>query len=769
MQTGPSSIRRLSPALFALLFSLLACDAYGQSAAVRGFVTDAANGQPMQLVSVGLDAVDGEAFHGAITNEDGAYALLGLAPGRYALRASFIGYATYVDTLRLQAGKIRLENIALHPATSTLNEVVVEDERAGGGARVTAGQQTIRPADIELVPTPDLSADLVGYLTTLPGIVTTGDRGGQLFIRGGEPSQNLVLLDGMPVYQPFHLLGFYSAFPADVLRSADLYAGGYGAEYGGRLSSVLDITTRNGNNRRFAGAVSASPFVSSVQLEGPIVPRHASFLVSARQSFLEQGAERIIDTPLPFKFGDALAKLNVEPSPSSRLSITALSTYDRGQLTGNPGAVTRDELRWQNQVIGGRFVSLPRRIPFIGELQFSYSHLNSEQGPPNTPTRSSVVQEVHASAKGTFLRGNFVNTQAGVDISVFSMRNNLGGAFQNTFFDHIAFQEVAVYFQPDFKPAPGLSIRPGVRFPFYRLDAHPHVEPRLRVVWEHGIHQISGAAGLYYQEVVGVNDRRDATSVFTAWTYVPGTGARPADIRAGRVGRALHALLGYRISPRRELDLSVEGFYKKIDNLFVPEWTAYPRLTTRLQPASGRSYGFDARLGYESKRLTVGLNYGYSSTLYSADRVRYQLWYGDETLVYNPPHDRRHQVNALAGITLAGIDFNVHWQFGSGLPFSQARGFDGFILMRGPRVDVSQQGTRRVIYERPYNARLPTFHRLDVSAEHTFTFRRAALTVQASAINVYDRRNIFYMDVFTLQRTDQLPFVPSLGIKVAVR
>ena len=113
-----------------------------------------------------------------------------------------------------------------------METLVIEGEREGG-AMVAAGVQTVRPADVDLVPTPDVSGDLVSYLSAMPGVVSIGDRGGQVFIRGGEPSHNLSLLDGMYIYQPFHILGFYSAFSSDILRNADIHAGAFSSKYSG--------------------------------------------------------------------------------------------------------------------------------------------------------------------------------------------------------------------------------------------------------------------------------------------------------------------------------------------------------------------------------------------------------------------------------------------------------------------------------------------------------------------------------------------------------
>ena len=232
-----------------------------QTAVVRGFVTDSENGEPLEGVNVVLR---GDSFHGSVSDRDGVYVISQIPAGEFLLEASYIGYETYSEPLSLSSGITVTLSFALIPDLALLDEVIIEGEAPGeGAANVVAGQQTIRPRDIDLIPTPDVSGDLANYLTALPGVVSTGDRGGQLFIRGGEPTQNLVLLDGIPIYQPFHVVGFFSAFPSDVIRRAELFAGGFGSEYGGRLSSVLDVSTRNGNNQSFGARVSIAPFVST--------------------------------------------------------------------------------------------------------------------------------------------------------------------------------------------------------------------------------------------------------------------------------------------------------------------------------------------------------------------------------------------------------------------------------------------------------------------------------------------------------------------------
>jgi hypothetical protein len=347
------------------------------------------------------------------------------------------------------------------------------------------------------------------------------------------------------------------------------------------------------------------------------------------------------------------------------------------------------------------------------------------------------------------------------------MESHLGGVFQNTEIRRSRVSHWGNYLEFDIDAGRGLRSRPGTGAQFYKVRFDPFLEPRLRVVWNRGTHQISAAAGIYHQEIIGLNDRRDAASIFTVWTRIERDNPNIEDVRQGQPQRASHALLGYRVTPVPWLDVSVEGFYKNLSNLFISEWTAFPELTTRLQPASGRVHGFDLRAEVRAGTFYGFVNYGLSSTRYRAEQATLQLWYGEERMRFRPGHDRRHQINLVAGTTVLGLDTSLRWELGSGLPFSRAIGFDGFALIDDVHRMGDVEDRRRVIYERPYNAVLPTYHRLDFSVARSFRLGSSDVSLQGSVINLYDRRNLFYLDVFTLTRVDQMPLVPTLAVKVA--
>ncbi len=731
----------------------LLLEARAQSASIRGFVTADPGGESLQGVNLTIDNMTG-GLEGAVSNGDGFFLIGRISPGRYTLRASFIGFVTYVDTLDIEADDRLLVNIVLREDEMAMEGIFVEAERDDGAARVTAGQQTIRPQDIDLIPSPDISGDLVSYLSTIPSVVLMGDRGGQVFIRGGEPTQNLTLLDGIEIFQPFHVLGFYSAFSSEIVNRADVYAGGFGSEFSGRISSVIDVHSRNGNKRGFNASAALSPFTSAGHLEGPILPGRISFLGAARYSTLDQLASRYVSAPLPYVFDDVFGKIHVRIGPNRQLSVTGLKTFDRGTLTPTDDVFRRDdEVSWRNTALGVRYLVAPRILPILSEVLVSVSRLESSFGPRDEPIRTSDLELFNLALNMTNF-GQRTEIKWGFFLRTPLTETVLGGLFQDLMIGRGAPTNVGAYVEPEIYVGAGMYVRPGLTVQTMGSTGD-YFEPRLRLRLQRGVHQWSAAAGIYRQVIVGLSDRRDATNIFTAWAQTPSSDAM----------RSMHALLGYRVEPTPWLECSIEGFYKNMDNIFIGEWTAFPGFTTRLQEAHGDAYGFDLRMEVRRSRFYGFVNYGLSSTRYEIDPESPAVINPGR---FRPPHDRRHQVNVLAKTVVYGFDISARWQFGSGLPYTPVEGFDGFVLMDGPVAVRNVRGFPRVIYESiPYRGVLPTYHRLDITVERAFDVALGAeMTVQAGVMNAYDRSNLFSLDLLTAQRTDQLPIVPIVGLKV---
>lgn len=774
---SPISLPRLNrkAQLFVLLL-LASHPSVAQTSAISGFITDRSDGQSLDGATIALyNEAETALLFGTATNSEGFYLISKITPGTYIVRISFVGYEPHQATIALEGDQIVTLSTGLIPDPEALGEVVVETERTSGVARIEAGRQRIRAPEIELIPAPDITGDLANYLTSLPGVVTTGDRGGQFFVRGGEPPQNLAMLDGMIIYQPFHVLGFYSLFPSDIIDRADFHAGGFGAKYVGRLSSVLDVSARPGNNRRFSGAASASPFTGSLLLEGPLIPGVASFIASGRQSLINQTSETLYGENLPFDFNDRFLKLHFTPGSRHRLSFTGIRSYDEGQLAQEVDATEAQVVRWRNNGFSVSWLALSKNLPIATKLTYSRSGHQVEQGILGIAQRKSEIKNSRLALDATFSEGSFLGarstTIAGWDVVFGNTSNDLNGLFQNLEDSGRPVPSFGIYVEPEITTNGGWKLSPGMRFQSYNTRLAPFPEPRFRASLERGSHFFSGAISIHNQQIIGLSDRRDVSNVFTVWTGIPSEGSigeqDDLEILRDRIGRSLHILLGYRSNPANWLEYAIEGFYKRYGNLFVSEWTAFPRLTTRLQTATGRSFGFEARVELRQSQFYAFITYGLSNTEYAADNSAIAILYGSDRLLYRPPHDRRHNVNALASVTLRGFDISLRWQFGSGLPYTKPLAFDGFALIDDIRTVFEAEHSRRVVYDRPYGDILPTYHRLDASVERTWKIRGGALTLQGSVINIYDRRNIFYLDIFTLRRSDQLPFLASAGLKVA--
>ncbi|RYG43984.1 MAG: hypothetical protein EOO01_20340 [Chitinophagaceae bacterium] len=247
--------------LFVLFFALtLSFSLTAQTAEIRGFLYSDTDKEPLIFSNVFLKGTP----YGAASDVNGFFSITKIPPGTYTLIITSLGYDSISREITLKPGQRHSENFTLAEKAQALKEVNITAAKQDLTTVVNVGVTKIAPRQIDIVPSFGGEADIAQYLQTIPGVIFTGDQGGQLYIRGGTPVQTLVLMDGMIVYNPFHSIGLFSVFDTDLLRNIDVYTGGYGAQYGGRVSAVMDVTTRDGNKKRFGGVASASPFSSKL-------------------------------------------------------------------------------------------------------------------------------------------------------------------------------------------------------------------------------------------------------------------------------------------------------------------------------------------------------------------------------------------------------------------------------------------------------------------------------------------------------------------------
>ncbi len=723
--------------------------AAAQQAAILGIVADSGTGRPLENVAITLD-IGRQPVYRTLTDRNGFYQIPGINPGTYTLQSRRVGYQEHVQTITLAAGEQRRVSVRLAQLAVALEGLEVTAER--GAAVSESERQVVTPEDVRLAPVPGGSGDLVAYLQTLPGVTTTGDRGGQLYVRGGTPADNLVLVDGMPIYQPFHILGFFSVFPADLISRADFYPGGFGARYQGRTSSVLDVRLREGYGGGFRAMASVGSFLAEALAEGPV--KGATVLASVRRSLVEETSGTLLGATHPLTYDSQLFKVTTTHRSDNRCSALALRTADRGRLDPEE---QESQVAWNNLLLSMRCVVLGGGGQLL-EAHWGYTRSGSEAVARGSSRLHSSVLRIQHDLHATGRIG-LIPVQAGYEIYVEAMTYDatelIGG--QTSGRDDV--WGVSVYAEPTLRVGSRIEVRPGVA-----LVASPRaaVEPRLRARWEpfgpsNGA--LHGAFGLYRQYVAGVSDMRDVSSVFVAWTGAP----------KGEPLKALQGMLGWQQPLGGGLRWSVDGYYKRLTGIPVTVWSAVAQFTTQLGRADGETWGADARVEYSSPRFRGLLGYGYSWTLYEVSQREFSNWFGEPVQRYHPPHDRRHQINALLSLNLGDFTASARWQLGSGLPFTRPIGFDeGFDFDRElPQVKTTL-GTTRLLLDKPFTGRLPVVHRLDVSLNRTFYMSFGQIVVQAGVINAYDRRNMFYYDLFTGRRLDQLPLLPYASVTLRV-
>ena len=266
-----------------LIFSLVSTfQIFAQVGSIRGFVYEESSGEPAMFSNVVLDGTK----IGTVTDANGFFNLSQVPVGTYTIHVSYIGFDAISSSIEVTPNSIINEKFYLKESSIQLNTIQLSAERQEAKTSVNTSVVKLTSKSLKKLPSIGGDPDIAQFLQVIPGVVFTGDQGGQLYIRGGAPIHNAVLLDGMILYNAFHSIGLFSVFDTDVIKTADVYTGGFSAEYGVRISSVVDIKTRDGNKKRLTGKVAASTFGGKLLLEGPLFNQKEN---GAGSSFIPRG------------------------------------------------------------------------------------------------------------------------------------------------------------------------------------------------------------------------------------------------------------------------------------------------------------------------------------------------------------------------------------------------------------------------------------------------------------------------------------------------
>jgi hypothetical protein len=281
---------------FAMLALINIGQAYSQTGSVKGFVYDASTGQPLPIASV---SVEGTAI-GSTTDAEGFFLILRVPAGEQKVKFSYLGYSDEIKTIKIANAQMEQLVVNLRPQTYELKAATINAERIRQKRINPVSAHHLNQVTLNRVPGLTGQSDLAEYLQVIPGFIFTGDRGGQFYVRGGEPVQNLVKLDGMTVISPFHSVGFASVFDTETIGSVDVFTAGFDARFGGRISSVIDVKTRIANRREFKGKASASTFGYGFMVEGPLKkmteknPSSVSIMLSNKGSYIKNTSRKTL-------------------------------------------------------------------------------------------------------------------------------------------------------------------------------------------------------------------------------------------------------------------------------------------------------------------------------------------------------------------------------------------------------------------------------------------------------------------------------------------
>ena len=754
-----------------ILFSLLFFQAQAQKGSIKGFVYEKETGEPSIFTSVYLY----KTTIGVTTDINGFFAITQIPPGEYILMATFLGYDTLKMPVTVGKGDVINKKLYLQKAAYEIKGINISAESQENKNETKVSEITVTPKKIEQIPTIGGVPDLAQYLQVLPGVIFTGDQGGQLYIRGGSPVQNMVLLDGMVVYNPFHSIGLFSVFDTDILKNADVYTGGFGAEYGGRISSVMDITTRDGNKKRYSGKVDLSTFGGKLLFEGPIVKdkengkANASFIFSAKNSYLKETSKTLykyIDTTgLPFNYLDLYGKISVNAPNGSKVNFFGYRFADNAEYKQIAN------FKWGSYGIGTNFVIIPAKTSMLIDGAFAYSSYNISLTDQSDLPKSSKINGFNFGLNFTSffgkneLRYGLEVLGFGTNFQFFNSANRLISQKEST-------TEFAAFLK--YKWVLGkFLIEPSFRAHEYASLSKFSPEPRLAIKFNATkFLRIKLAGGMYSQNLISSSSDRDVVNLF--YGFISGPDNLQDEFDGKEVTHALqtadHIILGVEIDIFKSLTLNVEGYYKWFTQLTdlnrnkvfddTPDYATKPDVLKKdFIIEKGDAEGVDITLKFEHKQLYLWAAYSYGFI------HRYD---GYDT--YYPHYDRRHNVNLVGsynfGKTLTwGV--NVRWNLGSGFPFAQTQGFYELLdFSDGINTDyTTDNGSVGIIYADYDSGRLPYYHRLDISFDKMFYFgKNMTLDITVGVTNVYNRKNIFYVDRITNQRIDQLPIMPSLGV-----
>jgi hypothetical protein len=750
---------------FTALFLTLICSLHThaqQQVTLNGYVRDAQNGEEL----IGATVYIASAKAGTVTNAYGFYALT-VPAGTYTVTISYLGYTTQTITIELTKDESR--NIELASEATMIEEVVIRDKPID--ENVTEVQMSRNSLDMNRVrklPALFGEVDIIKNIQMLPGVISAGEGTSGFFVRGGSADQNLILIDEAPVYDPSHLFGLFSVFNADVIKDSELYKGGIPPRFGGRLSSILDIRTKDGNNKEFAGGGGIGTLASRVMVEGPLKKDRSSFIVSARRSYADIFL-RAADQDNIVYFYDVNAKVNWRYNNNNRFFVAFYTgrdvfkfdddfSFGWGNATGT--------FRW-NHLFNERLFSNTSLV--VSNFDYKLELQDPVQGFKWT----SNLQEVSLKNDLTYYLN--LNNELSFGYHLTGRRFSPGKVSPNTdgsIFDGIELQKMyaldhALYISNKQRVSDKLTFDYGVRLSIFQNigkgDVYKYEDPQdnIDIVRTDTVHYNSFEtikAYINLEPRFGVRYILDETQslkfsynrmvqnthlISTATVPIPFNTWNPSGYYL-KPQIADQVAVGYFRNLKNNMyEVSVEAYYKDIQNVtdFADNAEIFfnEDLSTEYRQGKAWAYGAEFMINKKEGKLTGMLSYTWSKAMRKIPGVNLDQ-------AFRANYDRRHVLNIQAA-----YDHSERWTFGANFSVSTGRP----ITLPAGKYEFGDYNPDVITERNGYL--LPTYHRLDLSA--TLTPRKNANRKWKgqwvfSIVNVYNNKNPFTIYTRTKQDKD---------------
>lgn len=766
----------------AVLLFLLVCthgSAQNKFSNISGRVTETGSGEPLigANILIYTDSLRTAApIRGAATNKYGYYSFLNLSSGSYYFFVSSLGYEVLMKRVSLpETGASIKLNFELLKQDVQLQEVVVEDKKR---LEFTTTTSTIdvSPELVKSLPSLGGETDIFRALQLLPGVKTASEIATGIYVRGGSADQNLTLVDGVIVYNPSHLGGFASTFNGDAIQDIKLMKGTFPSEYGGRLSSVLDVTMREGNREKFIGTAGINLISGRVTIEGPLNDS-STYIFSARRMFLDRVLAAVPNTgSIPrYGFYDFNGKINYFLSDIDRIFVTGFFSADK--LTNPPANTDVDfGIEWSNATTNLTWTRFNSASVFTNTsimfTNYNFSTLIKDKFPTAVSLdffTESEITDLRLQRDMQILYGENHTFKTGAEIIYHDFTTTTSDYFieelryKDGYGTSIKSFEAALYVQDEIKFQDFLTANAGIRMYYLQAGKFLQFEPRVSLSYFFLDRFTLRTAFSIAHQNLHLLARNDIFLPTDVW-YPSTANVKP--------GRSVQGSVGFEaVSYNKSFLFSMEGYYKKMTNLHEyrdnAEFNYEAEFEEQITTGYGEAYGVEFFINKRLGPVTGWIGYTLAYTKKFFDRL-------NKGLPFCPRYDRRHDISVVGAYNLSDeLSFGATWTYATGQAYSLPIGQYAITSLVNPTGGTPQVGFE---YSARDGYRLPPFHKLDISLKYLYSLTENQIEFSLNIYNIYNRYNAFskYIGyklepgtnrkIPVLKQFTLFPFLPTIGV-----